>query len=424
MNYNAQRWFTLIACMLASMCAGLAYSWSVFLKPLIEMYNWSAAEASLTFTLLMSTAGITAIFAGKAQDYIQPRFVMLLGGALFGLGLACIGFIHTLLQLYLCVIFAGIGLGWVYPGGTVTNSIRFFPEKKGMASGMIAAGYGIGPVIWAPLSVKLINQFGIITTMKVLGLFFFLVIGLLSLLVKTAPVNYQAIELNSNSNITQTSSTEKNWRQMLRDPLFYFLAITFTLGEISGMMIIGHASPIAQEMMMMTPAAAAGIVSLLAIANTTGKIGWGMISDRIGRYPVVILLLIFGGLAMVGLALFKSYFLFTTFIIIIGLCYGGFLSVMAPITADLFGSRNLPVNYGVMFLSVAIAAYVGPYLAAVVKEAENGIYTHAFVIAALLNLVGIVVFGIFMFMRQGKISISITSTNLNKNTSYANRKAI
>jgi OFA family oxalate/formate antiporter-like MFS transporter len=98
--------------MLASMCAGLAYSWSVFLKPLISIFHWSAADASLSFTLLMSAAGITAIFAGKALDYIKPRQVILLGGALFGAGLASIGFIHSLFQMYIVVAVAGIDWEW------------------------------------------------------------------------------------------------------------------------------------------------------------------------------------------------------------------------------------------------------------------------------------------------------------------------
>ena len=424
MNYNLQRWITLVACILASMCAGLAYSWSVFLNPLIDMYNWSAADTSITFTLLMSTAGVMAIFAGKAQDYIQPRSVMLLGGMLFGLGLAGIGFIQTLFQLYLCVILAGIGLGSVYPGATVSNTIRFFPDKQGLASGLIAAGYGIGPVIWAPLSVKLIAQFGIITTMKILGLVFFLLIGLLSFLVKTAPVNYRPSGWIPPENLSQTAPVDKNWQQMLRDPLFFFLALTFALGLITGMMIIGHASPMAEDMMMMTPAAAAGIVSILAIAITIGKVGWGIVSDKIGSYPVIFLLLIFGGLAMTGLTLIKGYFLFTALIVVIGLCYGGFLAIMAPITAGLFGTKNLPVNYGLMFLTVAIAAYVGPYLAAVIKEAQNGAYTQAFIIAALLNLAGIVVFSIFMFLQQKKMSKPKPGPKLKEKTTFIREKTI
>ena len=424
MNYNLQRWITLVACILASMCAGLAYSWSVFLNPLIDMYNWSAADTSITFTLLMSTAGVTAIFAGKAQDYMQPRMVMLLGGMLFGLGLAGIGFIQNLFQLYLCVVLAGIGLGSVYPGATVSNTIRFFPDKQGLTSGLIAAGYGIGPVIWAPLSVKLLAQFGIITTMKILGLSFFLLIGLLSFLVKTAPVNYLPSGWIPPENPNQTAPVDKNWKQMLKDPLFFFLAITFTLGLITGMMIIGHASPIAQDILMLTPAAAAAIVSILAIAITTGKVGWGVVSDRIGRYPVIFLLLILGGLAMAGLTLIKGYLLFTALIVVVGLCYGGFLAIMAPLTADLFGPKNLPVNYGLMFLTVAIAAYVGPYLAAVIKEVQNGAYTQAFIIAALLNLAGIVVFSVFMYLRKKKLSSPELNSKLKEKTTFIREKTI
>ena len=129
MNYNLQRWITLVACILASMCAGLAYSWSVFLNPLIDMYNWSAADTSITFTLLMSTAGVTAIFAGKAQDYMQPRMVMLLGGMLFGLGLAGIGFIQTRFN-YIMRGLAGIGLGSVYPGQQYPIPFDFFLINK------------------------------------------------------------------------------------------------------------------------------------------------------------------------------------------------------------------------------------------------------------------------------------------------------
>ena len=141
-------------------------------------------------------------------------------------------------------------------------------------------------------------------------------------------------------------------------------------------MIIGHASPIAQDILMMTPAAAAAIVSILAIAITTGKVGWGVVSDRIGRYPVIFLLLILGGLAMAGLTLIKGYLLFTALIVVVGLCYGGFLAIMAPLTADLFGPKNLPVNYGLMFLTVAIAAYVGPYLAAIWRSKTVLIHRH------------------------------------------------
>ena len=163
--------------MIASMCAGFAYSWSVFLNPLINTFHWQPADVSLSFTLIMSMAAVTAIFAGKALDYLQPGQLILLGGAIFGGAVAGMGFISTLQHLYICALLAGIGLGTVYPGGTMSNAVRFFPDKRGLASGLLTAGYGIGPVVWAPVSVALIASYDVFTTLKILGAVFFVVIG-------------------------------------------------------------------------------------------------------------------------------------------------------------------------------------------------------------------------------------------------------
>lgn len=403
MNYDSQRWFSLFACMIASMCAGLAYAWSVFQKPLVSLFNWSPADVSLSFTLIMSTAATTAIFAGKALDYLQPRQVILLGGALFGIGISGIGYVQSLNQFYLCAIIAGIGLGTVYPGGTMSNIVRFFPDRRGLASGLLTAGYGIGAVVWAPVSVALIAQYGVFTALKILGIICFIVIGAVSSVVKTAPDGYRPGGWMPPMKTSEaTHGMEKDWREMLRDPLFYLLAGTLTLGEITGMMIIGHASPIAQDLLKMTPQAAAAIVGVLAVANTGGKVCWGWLSDKIGRYPIVVILFILGGLGMAALTVVTGYYSFVGAITILGLCYGGFLTLIAPLTADLFGTKNLGVNFGIMFLTVAIAAYVGPLLAAVVKQANNGDYTQAFIIAVFINVAGLILFGIFMLYRHRK----------------------
>ncbi len=405
MNYDSQRWKSLVACMLAAMCAGFGYAWSVLLKPLISMYGWSMADVSLSFTLIMSSAAITAVFAGKAQDYFQPRQVILLGGALFGLGLVGIGSIHSLGQFYLCVIIAGIGLGMVYPGGSMSNLVRFFPDKSGLVSGLLSGGYGSGAVIWAPIAVALIAQFGVTSAIKIMGIFFMICVAVFSRLVATAPNGYRPTGWTPAENIKQAvKPVDKDWRGMLKEPLFWFLAVTFALGEITGMMIIGHASPIAQDMLKMTPAAAAAIVGILAVSNTGGRIVWGWISDKIGRYTVIWILLVLGSAAMGGLCMVNNYYSFTGVIVLIGLCYGGYLATMAPITAELFGTKNLGVNYGIMFMTIAVAAYVGPNLASIVKEANNGDYTVAFLVAVLMNIVGLVSFGAFMIYRKRKKS--------------------
>lgn len=403
MNNDSQRWVALTACMIASMCAGFAYAWSVFMKPLITMFHWSSADVSLSFTLIMSTAACTAIFAGKALEYVKPRNLLLFGGVLFGVSISSLGFIQSLSHLYACAIPAGIGLGVIYPGATMTNTVKFFPDKRGMASGLLTAGYGSGPVIWAPVSAALIGQFGILTALKILGIVFIIIVSIMSRLMHTAPDGYRPTGWVPPESAAQTAaSADKNWKEMLQSPAFYVLGFMFIFGTTSGMMVVGHASPIIQEILKLSPKDASVVVGYLAVGMVLGKILWGVISDKIGRYPVFVILNILAGSAMLGMVTFTTYIPFAIAMTVTGLCYGGFLSLMAPVTADAFGSKYLGINFGIMFLTIAIAAYVGPLLASVVKQANNGDYTKAFIIGAIINLAGLLLVGCFMLFRKRK----------------------
>lgn len=418
MNNDSQRWVALAACMIASMCAGFAYAWSVFMKPLITMFNWSAADVSLSFTLIMSTAASTAIFAGKALEYLKPKQLLLIGGVLFGASISCLGFIQSLSHLYICAVLAGIGLGTIYPGATMTNTVQFFPDKRGMASGLLTAGYGCGPVIWAPISAMLIGQYGILDALKILGVVFIIIVGLMSLLLHTAPEGYCPKGWTPPvSNAATSGSENMNWQAMMKTPTFYVLAFVFILGTTSGMMAVGHASPIVQEILKVSPTGASVIVGYLAVGMVLGKILWGVVSDKIGRYPVFLVLNLMSGLAMAGMATTTSYLPFVLEISMIGLCYGGFLSLMAPVTADAFGPKYLGLNFGIMFLTIAIAAFIGPRLASVVKQANNGDYTKAFVIGAIINLAGLVLVACFMFFRKRQLSAKKSNAGLSMNTS-------
>ncbi len=400
MNHDSHRWVSLAACTIASMCTGLSYAWSVFQKPLVSLFSWSPADVSLSFTLIMSTAATTAIFAGKALDYIRPRQLILLGGVVFGAGIGGMGFIQSLSHLYICAVLAGIGLGTVYPGGTMPNMVRFFPDRRGLVSGLLTGGCGVGPVIWAPVSVALVAQFGVLTTLKIIGVALVVVIGAVSRLVMTAPDGYRPAGWAPSAGMAQAAfGAEKTWQEMLRDPSFYFLASMLTLGYVNGMMMIGHASPIAQDIAKITPQAAAVVVGLLALFNTGGRVGWGWISDKIGRYPVVVILFILGGLGMSAMTQVAGYYPLVAMVALIGLCYGGFMALIAPFTADFFGTKNLGVNFGIMFLTVAVAAYVGPLLAATAKQ-TYGDYRMAFVIAIAINVAGLALFGAFRLYRN------------------------
>lgn len=399
MNYDSKRWLYLVLCMICNICAGIVYGWSVFVKPIADQFHWSVAEASLSFALMTAVGAILPMFAGKVQERVQPRFLILTGGVLFGGGLFALSNTTSLIELYSFSVITGLGLTLVYPSGTISNMVRFFPDKRGLASGLLTGGASLGAVIWAPAGALLIEKVGLLTTFKWLGLGFMLTISLAAWLVEAAPAGYKPLALVEEEGIHDeqaAGSPEKvalsvpdvDWRDMLRSPLFYLISGAFFAAATSAMMFFGHVSPIAQDMLGVSAQAAAGIVVLLAIGNTSGRMIWGYVSDKAGRFTVIYLLLVLLCAAMLGMTQVAGYFTFVSMVMLVGLCYGGFFSILAPLIADQFGSKFLAVNFGIIFLMVGLGAFVGPRLAAVIKAASDS-YTQAFIIAAVLNLVGI-----------------------------------
>ncbi len=405
---GGRRWIALAGCVAASLCAGIGYAWSVFQKPLAAGAGWSAADIALSFTLLLGAGAVASIVAGKVQQYVKPRTVILAGGALIAVGLVCLASVHSLAGVYAFSFVAGLGMGSVYPGGTMTNVIRFFPDRRGMASGILTAGYGVGGVVCAPLAALLIGRYGITTTLIALGVFFFVAIALSSRLVYTAPhfEDHEEPLVEVSPLDGDDTAADLDWRGMLHTPDFYVLFALFVAGTFSGMMVLGHASPIAQATLGVSPQAAGVVVSFVALGMVLGKVGWGSLSDRIGRYPVFAAMLLVAALALVVLSQATAYFSVVLALATVGLCYGGFLSLMGPVTADAFGARHLGVNFGIMFLTVAVAAFAGPRVAAQVAETDGGSYSRAFVIAAVINVAALVLVAVHMLLRRRREAVA------------------
>jgi len=392
-------------CVTINICAGFGYAWSVFQKPLISLQNWTAADVSLAFTLMMGVSALPQALAGKAQEYMQPRQVILVGGLLLSLGVLGMGYIQSLFQLYAGSLLTGLGIGVTY-SGTVANIVKFFPDRRGLAAGALAAGMGAGAVILAPLTSLIILRYDVLTTFKLLGLLFLVVTCGLSRLVKTAPENYAPTGyITAVDSPLAAAVADKNWQEMLGDRMFYIMAGIFIVGATSGMMIMGHASPIAQEILHISPPAAAVIVGLVALANATGRLFWGSLSDKTGRYPIILVMYVVAGIAMLTLTKVETYSTFLPMIMAVALCYGGFMGMMASMTADEFGTRYLGVNFGIMFLTIGIAAFIGPRLAAVVRETNHGDYSPAFVIAAGLNMVGIALTVLALYWKRRRRAV-------------------
>lgn len=397
MDLKKQRWLVLIASMIINICIGAAYAWSVFNNPLVQKFGWTPAATALTFTIATGVGPLMMIFGGGLQDKFGPKWIIFAGGIMFGGGFILSSFTKSLPWLYFSYgIIAGFGNSMIY-GCTIANTVKFFPDKRGLVSGLATGGFGMGAVIFAPVFQKIIEATDVLSTFRIIGLLYLVIILVGSQFIKTAPANYIPEGWNPNQNSNNKSSAgttvDKTWQQMLKDPLFYFLFIMLTFGATSGLMIVSQASSIAQDMVGVTPQAAAVAVSMVAVANTCGRLVWGFVSDKIGRYNAIPMMYLLSACMMLLLTTVKQgqLVLFTISVMLIGFCFGGFMSVFPALTADSFGAKNNGINYGFMFAGgFGIGGIIGPMLAANMKAMNNGDYTMAFIIAAALSIVGIV----------------------------------
>lgn len=397
------RWLILIASLVVNICIGSAYAWSVYQKPLMNVLQSSTSDTSLAFTISLSVIPLAMIAAGKIQDNYGPKLVILAGGVIFGLGMLATGFCTSLTTLYLTYgVLGGAGIGTVY-ACTVANTVKFFPDKRGLASGLVVAGFGSGAVLIAPLSSLLIERYDVLTTFKALGISYAILIAICVMFIKTAPADYRPAGWAPPAPAgggAAAVSVNKDWRQMLADPMFYVLFGIYVIGTVSGLMFIGHASPIAQEVIKVTPAVAAAAVGFMALANSGGRIFWGWTSDKIGRYNALFVMLIVEGLGMLAMTQVTTYVPFVVILMLVVLCFGGIMGCFPSITADAFGPKNLGMNYGIIFIAYGIAGFIGPRLASRVKEMNNGDYTMAFMIAASLSVLGVIL--VFIATRIAK----------------------
>lgn len=388
MQIESKRWIYLVVGTIINVIIGQTYAWSVFVNPLAQKFGWTVAEVSVAFAIFHSISCIPIIIAGKLQDYMAPKYIILFGSIIYGTGMLAVGYVQTLNQLYIAYgVMGGISMGTIY-SGVVPNLVRFFPDHRGMASGVLAAGIGCAAFLWAPVAAIMIEKYEVLPTFKMLGGLYLVLLCVLSLLIQTAPADFQPKGWTP-SKVQQKSMSvpDKDWRGMLLDPVYYCLASVIIIGGIAGLMIIAHASPILQSVGLYSAVAAGSWVGVLALCNSGGRAGWGLISDRIGRMPSLLIIYLILGLAMFWLA--STPYLVVVPILLVGMCFGGFMGMLASLTADAFGAKNLAVNFGIMFLPFGVGAFIGPRLAATMKAA-SGSYSQAFFIASILSVVAIV----------------------------------
>lgn len=381
----------LIAGVLANLCQGAAYSFSVFKGPLKAHLGCTETQIALAFSLAIGFLPVGMLLSGRFADRGSPRLVVALGGLLFGLGMFLAGFSNTTLWLYATFgLMMSLGNGAAY-GAVVATAVKWYPHRRGMAGGIVVSALGLGTVIVAPVAQQMIDvpSLGVLGAFKVLGAAFIVITLGASFFIVNPPAGYGA-EAETNSQ-TRASAENLDWKQMLARPRFWLLYVIYIAGAFSGLMVVSQASSIGQELTRLSAGAASVIVGILGLANALGRLSWGTVSDRIGRFPTLSIMFAITALVMFGFStLAGSSAGLIAAILLVGLCYGGYLGTFPSICADAFGSRNLTVNYGLLFSAFSLSGVLGPRVGAVLKESTGG-YGTSFAVAC-----GVAVFGLVL----------------------------
>lgn len=384
-----RKWLILGAAMIIQLCLGTLYAWSVFVNPLEAMYGWTRMQTQIVFSLNVATVALAVLFAGRWQDKVGPRRVIACGGILFGGGYLLAGFLsHGSFPVVAAGIgiISGIGSGLAYIS-VIATGIKWFPERKGLVTGLIVGGMGSGTIIIAGVASFLIGKLGILMTFSAFGVFFIISIPILSLVFENPPAFRMSTRMK---NVTQKSREYKREivpKQLARLPQFWLLWIMFVCGANAGLMVIGNLKPFGIYSGL-TPMVAGAAVGILAFANSVGRVSLGWLSDRIGTRKTVLFMLLAQGIMMLALTrMGGSAITLAIASAWIGFNFGGNFSLFPSATAETFGAKNLGGNYGIMFTAYGVAGLIGPIVGGKIFD-MTGSYEYAFIFAGILCFVG------------------------------------
>lgn len=381
------RWFRVAGGVAMNLCFGSAYAFSIFLAPFQREFGWTRAEASLAFTLTVACITAGVLIGGRWQDRKGPAPVAITGALLFSAGIFLSRYTHALWWLYACygglVGFAS-GVGYTCP---LAVGMKWFPERRGLVTGLMVMGYGAGSALVAPLAGFLIHRYGWRDTFSFLGAGFLVVTVTGSFFLRNPPEGWRPPGWTPPSPEAGERGASRDHRpaEILRTGTFYRMWIAYALGTAAGLMVIGHLAAFAEGAGFSARDAALS-VGILSVGNGFGRIGSGWMSDHIGRTRTLALAM--GATALILLLesrvdtvplLFGSVFL-------IGYCYGSQLAVFPSATADFFGIRNLGNNYGLLLTAWGTAGIIGPMSGGRIFDATQS-YRSAFLVAAALALV-------------------------------------
>ncbi|MCK8061160.1 MULTISPECIES: OFA family MFS transporter [unclassified Fusibacter] len=381
MNTTKKGWIVVLAGTGINLAFGVLYAWSIFGGELQETLGWTKTQASLPYTVAIIMFAAMMIPAGRLQDRIGPKWVATIGGILIGLGCILAGSLTSLWGLVFSFgILAGSGIGLGYASTTPAAVKWFAPEKKGLITGIVVGGFGLASLYIVPLSKFLLHEYGVFPSFRILGILFLVITVPLAQLVN----NPETPVVSTHPAHANKKSYDLTSKEMLKTKEFYLLWFMFFAGATGGLMTIGGLKTIVKE--ILGADAAFQLVAFAAIANALGRPAAGAISGRLGRGKTMTILYLLQATALFFFNSLSGFLPVFAAACMIYFAYGSMLSVFPSACGDNYGTKNLGLNYGIMFSAWGVGGIVGPMIGSKLAD-MTGDYTLAFTLAAGMLLV-------------------------------------
>ena len=384
---TTNRWGIAAAGVLMQIALGAVYAWSVFRIPLVKQFGWTISQVTLTFTIAIFALGFASFFAGLWLNRRGPRVVAMTGGVLYGLGVFLASFsAHRLWWLYLSYgLVGGIGLGFGYIV-PVAVLVKWFPDRRGLLTGIAVGGFGAGALITAPLATRLIQTVGVLQTFAYLGVGFLIITVFAGSFMQNPPPDWKPAGWSPSESLTkQRSARDYTLTEALATWQWWALWLLLFLNTSAGISVISQEAPMFQELAHLSALTAAALVGVASIGNAAGRVFWAWLSDLVTRrMTFLIMYLLQVVLFWVLPSLHTSAELGVVAFLVL-MAYGGGFGTMPAFAADYFGPRNVGPIYGLMLTAWSFASVFGPVLIAHMRQ-SSGVYSGALHIIAIVLL--------------------------------------
>jgi OFA family oxalate/formate antiporter-like MFS transporter len=382
------RWFQLVASLIAMvMIANLQYAWTLFVDPMQKQTGWQLSDIQGAFAAFILFQTWVQPLDGWLVDRLGPRWFITAAGVLCGLGWAGMGYATSLPMLYTMYCAAGIGAAFVY-SCSIGSALKWFKERRGLAAGIMAAGFGGGTALFIPVISSLIASRGYQATFVATGVFQGLVILVVAQFLRHPPAQAApAAAAPAKAGASQIGKRQFTTAEMLRTSQFYWMYAAFVLMATGGLLVTANAGPIARSWGF-----SAGVLTLAAtlspLANGGSRIFWGWASDRLGREKTMILTFTAQAVCLASVVTLGqlSGALFSFTLVLVYFTWGQIYSLFLSASADYFGTHNATSNYAVLYTAKGVASIIGGWFGALLFE-QSGTWLTAFYGSAVMALI-------------------------------------